>query len=291
VEILPEKGRTHSGPEKQAIAVATAALHTAKPPSIATWVNAVKGGLGNILALSNALVELCAGWMAEMAPPKAYASLTVTYHESVGVSWSGRIAYRKIKMVDNAKSGRNADGYAFMLYNFDYWSATNTVDVSRGNVTSKTQLEEIWDLSGSATVILKEEQLTDNWHEDNGCKGMEVATNHEQSHSVMNAGGTGSVTGTLMVSNNGKYQLNFGNLPEAKGEREKQHDSWWENKPCVDDERHYKDPPLPHSRHGPGISIAGELVPKKPGVLKGHYDVIDSFGYTITVTWNLRQTY
>lgn len=290
VEILPEKG-SHSGPEKQAIAVASAALHTAKPPSIATWVNAVKGGLGNLLALSNALVELCAGWIAEMAPPKAYANLTVTYHESVGVSWSGRITYKKIKMVDKAKSGRNAGGYAFMLYNVDYWSATNTVEVSGGNVRAKTQLEEIWDLSGFAAAILKEEHLTDNWHDDNGCKAKEVATEHERDYSVMNAGGTGPVTGDLIINNNGTYQLNFLSAPEVKGETETWYDSWWENKPCVNDERHdqYSDPRS--GGHGPGISVAGKLDPKKPGVLSGQYEVTDPNGYTITVTWNLRQKY
>jgi len=226
-----------------------------------------------------------------MVPPKAYANLAVTYHESVGVSWSGRIAYRKIKMEDKAKSGRNSGGYAFMLYNVDYWSATATVEVSGGNVRVKTQLEEIWDLSGSATAILAEEHLTDNWRDDNGCKAKEVATEHERNYSVMNAGGTGPVTGDLIISNNGTYRLNFLSQPEVKGETETWFDHWWENKPCVKDERHTQDSDPRSGGHGPGISVAGKLDPKKPGVLSGKYELTEPNGYTVTVTWNLRQNY
>ncbi len=290
VEILPEKGQTHSGPEKQAIAVASAALHTAKPPSIATWINAVKGGLGNILALSNALVELCAGWIGEMVPPKAYASLAVTYHESVGASWSGRMTCVKTKTVDEAEIGTNAGGWAFMLHNVEYWSATTAVDVSGGNVRAKTQLEEIWDLSGFGTVVVTEQHLTDNWHDDNGCKDKEVATEHERNYSEKNAGGTSPVTGDLIINNDGTYELNFLSPPDAKGETETWFDTWWVNKPCVDDKRHdhYSDP---QSARGPDISVAGKLDPKKPGVLSGRYEVIQPNGYTVTVTWNLRQKY
>ena len=177
-----------------------------------------------------------------------------------------------------------------MLYHVEYWCATSTVAVSTGKVRSKTQLEEVWELSGSATAIFTEEHLTDNWRDARGCKGGEVATEHERAYSLFNAGGTGAVTGTLMISNDGTYQLNFGSLPEAKGELETEHDSWWENKPCVEDNHHDQDS-VPRSAHVPGISAAGKLDPNKPGVLSGHRDVTDRSGYRVTVTWNLRQKY
>lgn len=289
VDITPEKGQTHSGPEEVDTVVASAALHTAKPPSIATWANAVKGGLGNILALSSALAELGAGWIAEMLPPKAYATLVVNYHEGGGEGWSGRITYMETKTVDETESGTDPWGvYSFTHRNAENSSQTATVDVSGGKLRASDALEEIWDLSGFATVIAEEEQLTDNSRDDDGCKGGEVATEHERSYSSMNASGNGPVTGDLILSNNGTYELNFGSLPEAPGEVETQYDYWWDNKPCVEDERHdqYTDP---QSVYGHEIFVEGTVDPKNPGVLSGQYDVEEPGGYKITVVWNLRK--
>ncbi len=290
VEILPEEGKTHNGPEKTAKAVGSAALHTAKPPSIATWVNAMKGGMGNILALSNALAELCAGWIAEMLPPKAYAGLTVTYHESGGQSWSGRVTFRKTKTVDESEIGTNAGGFAFMLHEFDYWSQTATVDIRNAKLRVRDSLEEIWDLSGDATAVFKEEQLTDNWRDKHGCEGSDVGTEHERSYAETNGDGTGPVTGNLTIHNDGTYELFFGSLPETTGETVTQYDHWVDNMPCIEDEQHdeYSEP---LSGSGPDISAAGQLDPKNPGVLRGQYEVTGPDGYTVKVTWNLRQTY
>lgn len=289
VEILPEKGKTHSGPEKQATAVASAALHTAKPPSISVWVNAVKGGLGNILALSSALVELCAGWIEEMLPPKAYASLAVDYHEGAGAAWTGRITYRMTKMLESIESGRFDERTAYMNYHVDFYHSTATVNVGGGGLSAKTQLEEIWDLEGVATVVLREDHLTDNWREKEYPK-TGIATFFEKNSHMMNAGGTGPVTGRLMISNDGTYTLTFEPLPEVTGETETQWDYWWENNPGVEDEHHekYSDP---KSASGPDIYIGGKMDPKKPGLLSGRYEVKEPNGETITVTWNLKPKY
>ena len=98
------------------------------------------------------------------------------------------------------------------------------------------------------------------------------------------------LTGSLTISGNGTYQLSFLSPPEAKGETETEYDTWWENKPCVEDERHTKSSD-PKSGRGPGFSLEGQMDPKKPGVLSGHWEAKDSAGYTVTVTWNLRQKY
>ncbi len=47
----------------------------------------------------------------------------------------------------------------------------------------------------------------------------------------------------------------------------------------------------PQSAHGPEISVAGKRDPKKPEVLSAQYEVIEPSGYTVTVTWKLRQKY
>ncbi|MFL5402483.1 MAG: hypothetical protein ACJ8BF_06660 [Gemmatimonadales bacterium] len=94
VDILPEKYE-HKGIEKKTEVTAEATLETSDPPALSTLVSAFKGGkgvglavgagelvpIGAILGITSALVEVCAGWFQEMAEPKAYATLTVTYHE------------------------------------------------------------------------------------------------------------------------------------------------------------------------------------------------------------------
>lgn len=78
VDLTHEKGREHRGYESQAPVTARAEVDTTQPPSLGTLVNAMKGGLG----LIDSIVEVAAGWYQEMAPPKAYATLTVTFHEA-----------------------------------------------------------------------------------------------------------------------------------------------------------------------------------------------------------------
>jgi hypothetical protein len=93
VDILPEK-HEHKGIEKKVEVTAKATLETSAPPSLGAIVNAFKGGvtptavagvatagIGFILGITDALVEVCAGWFQEIAEPKAYGTLTVTYHE------------------------------------------------------------------------------------------------------------------------------------------------------------------------------------------------------------------
>lgn len=68
--------QVHSGTLVRTYAVAKGSVNAAGTPSLGTWVNAVKGGLG----LADALVELAAGWTQSMIKPKAYASVEIQYH-------------------------------------------------------------------------------------------------------------------------------------------------------------------------------------------------------------------
>lgn len=74
VELFPES--THSGTQVRTYVTTKASVNAAGTPSLGTWVNALKGGLG----LADALVELAAGWTQSMIKPKAYASAEVQYH-------------------------------------------------------------------------------------------------------------------------------------------------------------------------------------------------------------------
>lgn len=74
VELFRE--RAHQGTEVRTYVTAKASVNAAGTPTLGTWVNALKGGLG----LADALVELAAGWTQSMIKPKAYASVEVQYH-------------------------------------------------------------------------------------------------------------------------------------------------------------------------------------------------------------------
>ena len=68
--------QVHAGTQVRTYAVTKGSVNAAGTPSLGTWVNAVKGGLG----LADALVELAAGWTQSMVKPKAYASVEIQYH-------------------------------------------------------------------------------------------------------------------------------------------------------------------------------------------------------------------
>lgn len=90
VNITPETGNAHTGKELSALVTAKAEVETSSPPGLGTIVNAFKGGMvGDVLALTDALVEIASGWFQEMVQPKAYATLKVTYHSGGG--WEGTI--------------------------------------------------------------------------------------------------------------------------------------------------------------------------------------------------------
>lgn len=66
----------HQGTLVRTYVTAKASVNAAGTPSLGTWTNAMKGGLG----LADALVELAAGWTQSMIKPKAYATVEVQYH-------------------------------------------------------------------------------------------------------------------------------------------------------------------------------------------------------------------
>lgn len=91
VDLTPEKGNRHEGKERSAPLTARAELLTDSVP-VDAFVNAFKGGLGDVLSLADALVEVGSGWLQSMAAPKSYATLTVTYHEP---PWKGTVTYER----------------------------------------------------------------------------------------------------------------------------------------------------------------------------------------------------
>lgn len=98
VDLTPEKGASHTGKEKTAPLTAKAALDTSAAPTLGTFVNAVKGGLGDMMSLTDAIVELAGGWIQALATPKAYATLIVQYHE-LG-NWKGSIQIERTYSAD-----------------------------------------------------------------------------------------------------------------------------------------------------------------------------------------------
>lgn len=74
VVLFSERG--HKGTLVRTPVSARASVNAAGTPSLGTWINAMKGGLG----LADALVELAAGWTQSMVKPRAYATVEVEYH-------------------------------------------------------------------------------------------------------------------------------------------------------------------------------------------------------------------
>jgi len=77
VNILPETKANHEsgGPLTTSPVTVRASLKTSGMPSLSTFVNGAKGGLG----LVDAIVELAAGWFQAMVTPKSYATVEVEY--------------------------------------------------------------------------------------------------------------------------------------------------------------------------------------------------------------------
>lgn len=80
VNLLPETREVHEGGGPLTVSDVTvkASLKTSAIPSLGTFVNGAKGGLG----LADSLVELAAGWFQAMVTPKSYATVEVEYEAS-----------------------------------------------------------------------------------------------------------------------------------------------------------------------------------------------------------------
>ena len=76
IVVQTSQEQAHTGTLVRTYATVKASVNAAGTPSLGTWVNALKGGLG----LADALVELAAGWTQSMIKPKAYASVEIQYH-------------------------------------------------------------------------------------------------------------------------------------------------------------------------------------------------------------------
>ncbi|MEX2430558.1 MAG: hypothetical protein WD645_01405, partial [Dehalococcoidia bacterium] len=93
VDILPEEGNAHQGEEHTARVTAKAELDTSQAPGLGTFVNALKGALGDVLSLTDALVDIAAGMFQEFYGPRAYATLLVSYHGEALQRWTGTITH------------------------------------------------------------------------------------------------------------------------------------------------------------------------------------------------------
>lgn len=290
VDIVPEQGKAHSGPVKQGKVVAEAALETASPPSIGSWVNALKGGAGDLLALADVLVELGAGWIQEMRPPKAYATLNVTYHEGGAGAWTGTITYSKTRAIDETKTGQKKGEYSFAEHTVESDSRTATIWIGGSDVNNTGQ-EQVYTLRGDSTSAVRETRYSYYRGEDDGCRGEGVATSHERSYSLTETSGSGPAEAQLTILNNGGYRLHVPALPEMSGFRVSEWRSWWENKPCVDGDEEYQDSGPVEGWALGSFSVAGKVDPKKPDVIEGVHDDTDQGGNRVIITWRLeRQT-
>ncbi len=82
VRLKPETRAAHEGggPLTTSPVTVRASLKSGAMPSLGTFVNGAKGGLG----LADALVELAAGWFQTMVTPKSYATIAVEYESPPG---------------------------------------------------------------------------------------------------------------------------------------------------------------------------------------------------------------
>ncbi|MEX0927589.1 MAG: hypothetical protein WD208_12925 [Dehalococcoidia bacterium] len=99
VDIVPEEGESHSGPEKTGRVTARAEVDTTQVPQVGTLIGAIIGGLkgGGLLGTVAApLADLGADWFQTMFPPKAYGTLQVAYHEGeIAEQWTGTITFAR----------------------------------------------------------------------------------------------------------------------------------------------------------------------------------------------------
>lgn len=86
-DVAKEQVKDHDGEERTGTVVARAQVETSAPPAIGTFLNAYKVGEGaaksgimDLLALTDTLLDVLAGWYQEMVTPEAYVRTQVAYH-------------------------------------------------------------------------------------------------------------------------------------------------------------------------------------------------------------------
>jgi hypothetical protein len=109
VDLTPQKSDSRKGKKLQTKLTAEASLHTSSPPSLGTFVNAIKGGFGDLLSLADALVEIAGGWIQDMFQPKAYTTLNLEYYQSDS-EWTGTASFERTR-TDSSSSGEGENVY------------------------------------------------------------------------------------------------------------------------------------------------------------------------------------
>lgn len=291
VDITPEKGQAHTGTQKQATVVAQASLRTAKPPELDTLVNAIKGATDG-LALADALVSLGAGWFQEMDKPKAWAPLTVTYHEGGGgPSWTGTITFNDTAHSDDPKSTRDHWGRSSENRWVRDYSHSATININGSKMLAGSpQSTQLWNLTNTATVIVNDQTTYSQRNEMSGCdsRGRETAYSGGSNSEKTDAGGTGQAEATLTLFG-GDYWIAINTLPQAAGSTHSEGTTYLENRPCVLQPKQPQPTDTPASVYFPGFTVKGNADPKNPGLLAGQLDRTNSSGHKITITWHLQQ--
>ena len=281
VDITEEKGKSHTGSVKKGQVVAEAALETAAPPSIGTFISAMKGPLG----LGQSLAELGAGWILEMFPPKAYAVLDVTYHEPAG-GWSGTISYTYRKAFDNTETNNYG---RFPAHNRD--AETHSEDfalqVGFSQLETATGPEEIHVLNGDANVTYFREMLNESKTQKETCKRGNIVDLIYTSRAETRANWGGPLKARLMLQKGGAYEVSIDALPTLPATEV----SEWSQIGWSACEQQKSGDKSTSKREVAAVSsgkvFSGNMDPRQPDVIKGTYERKLGDDTTVKMTWNL----
>ncbi|WP_123042851.1 hypothetical protein [Cohnella candidum] len=143
VDLTPDKAKDRSGPEKTARVTAQASLDTSSAPGLGTLINTVKGGMGDVLGITDAIVELAAGMIQSIATPKAYGTLEVIYHDDPKGNWVGTISYEyEYSLAEDTADGTSQTSSAYSA----------TINITGTKRRAVTALEDLNWLTGTATA-------------------------------------------------------------------------------------------------------------------------------------------
>ncbi len=281
VDITQEKGKSHTGSEKKGQVVAEAALETAAPPSIGTFISAMKGPLG----LGQSLAELGAGWILEMFPPKAYGVLDVTYHEPSG-GWSGTISYSYRKASDNTVTDKL--GF-FPAHNRDAETHSEdlTFQVGFSQLEVATGPEEIHVLNGDANVTYFRETINESRTQKETCRRGNIVDLFYTSRNETRADWGGPLKARLMLTKGGAYEVTIASLPylPATEVSEWSQIGWsaCEQQKTGDKSTSKREVAAASS----GKVFSGNIDPRQPDAIKGSYERKLGNDTTAKTTWNL----
>lgn len=138
VDVTDEKVKNHEGKGKIATVTARALVETSAPPELGILLgaaskgaDAAESGVFELLSMTDALIDLAAGWFQEMVEPEAYGYTHVTYHAPEYVQYS----------------------YEGWVSAVSQWEETN--DLGGGSETYKTNAYGRWNMTLSSLSDMK----------------------------------------------------------------------------------------------------------------------------------------